>query len=148
MESERGGLVGWSRPRPVTLVDSCVLLDLALEDPTWSEWSAHALVAAADEGPLAINPIIYAEVSLGYSAVEDVDTFLPAEDYFREPLPYQAGFLAGKAFVRYRRAGGAKQSPLPDFYIGAHAAVAGYRLLTRDKARYATHFPKVPLITP
>jgi predicted nucleic acid-binding protein len=146
--SEHPRLVGPQGPPTVTLVDSCVLLDLALEDPTWAEWSANALVAAADEGPLAINPIIYAEVSVGYSAVEDLDTLLPAEDYRREALPYQAGFLAGKAFIRYRRAGGAKRSPLPDFYIGAHAAVAGYRLLTRDKARYATYFPKVRLITP
>jgi predicted nucleic acid-binding protein len=133
---------------PVTLVDSCVLLDLVLEDPTWMAWSMDALAAAADQGPLAINPIIYAEVSVGYGAVEDVDVFLPSEDYAREPLPYRAGYLAGKAYLRYRQAGGTKRSPLPDFYIGAHAAVAGYRVLTRDKARYARYFPTVTLIAP
>ncbi|WP_349361991.1 type II toxin-antitoxin system VapC family toxin [Streptomyces sp. PH10-H1] len=133
---------------PSTLVDSCVLLDLALDDPTWGQWSADALAEAADEGPLVINPIVYAEVSVGYDAVEDLDFFLPATEYRREALPFPAGFLAGKAFLKYRRAGGAKTSPLPDFYIGAHAAVAGHRLLTRDKARYATYFPTVTLITP
>ncbi len=148
MASDRLRLATPGESSQVTLVDSCVLLDLALEDPSWLEWSATALEMAADEGPLAINPIIYAEVSVGYAAVEEIDMFLPAADYRREPLPYAAGFLAGKAFTRYRRAGGAKRSPLPDFYIGAHAAVAGYRLLTRDRARYATYFPTVKLITP
>jgi predicted nucleic acid-binding protein len=146
--NDRLRLVASQAPRPVTLVDSCVLLDLALDDAMWSDWSATALAAAADDGPLAINPVIYAEVSVGYRAIEDVDAFLPAEEYERRPLPYAAGFLAGKAFAAYRRAGGAKRSPLPDFYIGAHAAVAGYRLLTRDRARYVTYFPKVPLIAP
>jgi predicted nucleic acid-binding protein len=146
--NERLRLVTGHAPRPVTLVDSCVLLDLALEDAQWLSWSAGALAAAADEGPLAINPVIYAEVSVGYRAIEEADAFLPAGDYQRQPLPYAAGFLAGKAFATYRRAGGTRQSPLPDFYIGAHAAVAGYRLLTRDRARYATYFPKVTLIAP
>ncbi len=121
---------------------------MALDDASWVEWSATALATAAEEGPLVINPIVYAEVSIGYDSIEEVDAFLPAEDYSRQPLPYSAGFLAGKAFLRYRRAGGAKRSPLPDFYIGAHAAVAGYRLLTRDVARYATYFPTVPLLAP
>jgi len=84
--------------------------------------------------------VIYAEVSVGYNAIEDINAFLPAEDYERQALPYGAGFLAGKAFVKYRRAGGARRSPRPDFYIGAHAAVTGYRLLTRDKERYAAYF--------
>jgi predicted nucleic acid-binding protein len=141
-------VVGEATHRPTTLVDSCVLLDLALDDPTWGQWSADALAEAADEGRLVINPIIYAEVSVGSEAVEELDLLLPAAEYQREALPYSAGFLAGKAFLKYRRAGGAKTAPLPDFYIGAHAAVAGHRLLTRDKARYATYFPKVALITP
>lgn len=135
-------------PAEGTLVDSCVLLDVALDDPKWGAWSEEALAKAADEGPLVINPVIYAEVSVGYDAVEDLDAFLPPEDYQRLALPYAAGFLAGKAFARYRRAGGTKRSPLPDFYIGAHAAVSGYRLLTRDATRYRTHFATVPLITP
>lgn len=134
--------------RPTTLVDSCVLLDLVLDDPTWAEWSATALAQAADDGPLIVNPIVYAEVSVGFDTVEVLDAVLPATEYAREELPYPAGFLAGKAFLRYRRSGGAKTSPLPDFYIGAHAAVAGHRLLTRDKARYATYFPTVDLIVP
>jgi predicted nucleic acid-binding protein len=146
--NDRLRLMREETPRSVTLVDSSVLLDLVLEDPTWMEWSADALAEAADAGRLAINPIIYAEVSIGYDAIEEIDAFLLAEDYERRPLPYAAGFLAGKAFLKYRRAGGAKRSPLPDFYIGAHAAVAGYRLLTRDKARYSTYFPTVPLIAP
>ncbi len=147
MANDRLRLVGAAR-RPVTLVDSCVLLDVALADPTWLNWSAGALAAAADEGPLAINPVIYAEFSVGYESIEEIDGLLAAGDYERQALPYAAGFLAGKAFVRYRRAGGTRRSPLPDFYIGAHAAVAGYRLLTRDKARYATYFPTVTLIAP
>ena len=131
-----------------TLVDSCVLLDLALTDPRWAQWSAAAVAEAADAGPLVINPLIYAEVSAGYERVEDLDDVLPTSDFRREPLPYRAGFLAGKAYVRYRKADGRKRSPLPDFYIGAHAAVAGYRLLTRDAARYRTYFPRLTLIAP
>jgi predicted nucleic acid-binding protein len=131
-----------------TLVDSCVILDVALQDPAWQEWSAAALAAAAQQGTLVINPIIYAEVSVGYASVEELDDVLRAADFRRVALPYTAGFLAGKAFASYRRAGGTKRSPLPDFYIGAHAAVAGYRLLTRDRARYATYFPRLTLLAP
>lgn len=140
-------LVGGGRG-PTTLVDSCVLLDVMLDDPEWGAWSQAALADAADEGRLVINPIVYAEVSVGFDSVEVLDSVLPAADYLREELPYPAGFLAGKAFLRYRKSGGAKSSPLPDFYIGAHAAVAGHRLLTRDKGRYATYFPTVRLILP
>jgi hypothetical protein len=95
-----------------------------------------------------INPIIYAEVSIGYTRVEHMEAVLPAERFRRETLPYEAAFLAGKSFVAYRRRGGGRTSPLRDFYIGAHAAVRGYRLLTRDAARYRTHFPTVELIAP
>jgi hypothetical protein len=95
-----------------------------------------------------INPIVYAEVSTGFSAIEDLDDAVPAADFDREPLPYSAGFLAGKAFLAYRRRGGKRRSPLPDFYIGAHAAVAGYRLLTRDDVRYRTYFPLLELVAP
>jgi len=103
---------------------------------------------ALDDGPLVINPIVYAEVSAGFDRIEDLDDAVPADDFRREALPYQAGFLAGKAFLAYRRRGGQKRSSLPDFYIGAHAAVRGYRLLTRDVARYRTYFPTVTLIAP
>lgn len=134
--------------RPATLVDSCVLLDILTDDPAWAQWSGDALARASDAGGLVINPVIYAEVSAGFDKIEDLDDALPAADFDREPLPYEAGFLAGKAFLAYRRRGGQKRSPLPDFYIGAHAAVRGHRLLTRDTARYRTSFPSVQLITP
>jgi predicted nucleic acid-binding protein len=101
-----------------------------------------------DTGRVVINPLIYAEVSVGYQTIEELEELLPAADYEREPLPYVAGFAAGKAFVRYRRSGGDQRSPMPDFYIGAHAAVAGYRLLTRDVRRYQTYFPGIDIIGP
>ncbi|MER7757180.1 type II toxin-antitoxin system VapC family toxin [Kitasatospora sp. NPDC097643] len=132
----------------MTLVDSCVLLDLMTEDENWADWSEAALSKAQDEGAVVINPIVYAEVSVAYAAIEDLDAVLPAEDFAREPLPYEAGFLAGKAFLLYRKRGGQKTAPLPDFYIGAHAAVRGYRLLTRDTSRYRTYFPTIELICP
>jgi predicted nucleic acid-binding protein len=130
------------------MVDSNVLLDLATEDPLWYAWSAVALESAADRFPLVINAIIYAEVSAGYFRIEDLDARLPESVFKREPIPYEAAFLAGQSFLIYRRRGGTKRSPLPDFVIGAHAAVAGYQLLTRDTARYRTYFPKLQLITP
>ena len=134
--------------RPVTLVDSSVILDIVTDDPAWAAWSADALAQARDEGQLVINPIVYAEVSTGFDRIEDLDDAVPAADFQREALPYEAGFVAGKAFLAYRRRGGQKRSPLPDFYIGAHAAVRRYRLLTRDAARYRTYFPTVNLIAP
>jgi predicted nucleic acid-binding protein len=134
--------------RPATLVDSCVLLDVITGDQSWADWSAGRIALAMDTGRVVINPLIYAEVSVGYETVEELDYLLPASDYEREPLPYLAGFAAGKAFLRYRRGGGGKRSPLPDFYIGAHAAIAGYRLLTRDVNRYRTYFPTVEIIAP
>lgn len=134
--------------RPATLIDSCVLLDVITEDPQWADWSARHIAAAMDTGRVVINPLIYAEVSVGYETLEELDELLPASDYEREPLPFVAGFAAGKAFVRYRRSGGGKRSPLPDFYIGAHAALAGYRLLTRDAARYRTYFPALAIVAP
>ena len=134
--------------RPVTLVDSSVVLDIVTEDPAWAEWSAEALAQARDDGLLVINPIVYAEVSTGFDRIEDLDDAVPADDFRREALPYEAAFVAGKAFLAYRRRGGQKRSPLPDFYIGAHAGVRRYRLLTRDVARYRTYFPTVALIAP
>ena len=131
-----------------TLVDTNVLLDVLTEDPVWLEWSSEALAAAAESGPLWINPIIYAEVSVRFSKIEDLEGALPPNDYRRAQLPREAAFLAGKAFIQYRRNGGAKTSTLPDFYIGAHAAIAHVALLTRDSGRYATYFPKVRLVTP
>ena len=130
------------------LVDSNVFLDVATNDPTWGDWSAEALERTADAAILVINPLVYAEVSIGFDAIEDLEAALPLDLYRREVLPYEAGFLAGMCFLRYRQAGGLKRSPLPDFYIGAHAAVAGYRLLTRDATRYQTYFPNLALIAP
>ena len=121
---------------------------VATEDPRWAEWSAQRIAEAIDAGRVVINPLIYAEVSVGYSSVEELDEFLPARDYERESLPYRAGFAAGKAYLRYRKSSGDKRAPMPDFYIGAHAAVAGYRLLTRDARRFRTFFPRVDLIVP
>jgi predicted nucleic acid-binding protein len=134
-------------PSPV-LVDTNVILDISTGDKRWFEWSAGALERAGDESTLVINPIIYAEVSIAYKRIEDLDLALPPATFRREPLPYEAAFLAGKAFLNYKRRGGRKLRPLPDFYIGAHAAIAGYRLLTRDSARYRTYFPGLQVIAP
>lgn len=129
------------------MVDANVLLDTLTGDPRWADWSATTLSALADRERVVINPIIFAEVSVGYSRIEDVDDALPPT-LDREPLPYEAAFVAGKAFRTYRRRGGERSSPLPDFFIGAHALVAGYRLLTRDARRYRTYFPALDLIAP
>ncbi|MEW6775604.1 MAG: type II toxin-antitoxin system VapC family toxin [Bdellovibrionota bacterium] len=133
--------------KPV-LVDSNVILDVASGDPVWSEWSKGALLQAAESAILVINPIVYAEVSIGYERIEELEEALPPDLYRREPLPYEAAFLAGKSYLAYRRRGGKRALPLPDFYIGAHAAIADYRLLTRDAARFHTYFPTVELIVP
>ncbi len=130
------------------LVDSNVIIDIASGDPEWFAWSRRALQRAAAEAPLVINPLIYAEVSIQFSSLARLDEALPPEDFRREALPWEAAFVAGKAFVKYRRRGGARSAPFPDFYIGAHAAVAGYRLLTRDARRYRTYFPGLDLIAP
>lgn len=129
------------------IVDSNVLLDVLTGDPRWLQWSANAIAEAHDTGALVINPVIYAEISVHYSTIELVEDALPAT-LVREPIPYSAAFLAGKVFLTYRRHGGQKRSPLPDFFIGAHAAVAGYRLLTRDATRYRTYFPRLAIIAP
>lgn len=131
-----------------TLVDSNVLLDILTEDAQWEDWSTVALADAAEAGPLYINPIVYSEVSIRFTTVEALEDALPPQDYRREPIPWSAAFLAGKVFLDYRRNKGTKSTTLPDFFIGAHAAVAGLELLTRDAGRYRTYFPTVSLITP
>ncbi len=118
------------------------------EGPIWLSWSFHSLGTAAEAGPLYINPIIYSELSIRFSRVEDLDEALPPQDYRRASLAWGAAFLAGKAFLDYRRNAGARVSTLPDFFLGAHAAVDDLRLLTRDVSRYRTYFPTVRLITP
>jgi len=130
------------------LVDSNVILDILTEDPQWFEWSAQMLTNYADQGDLVINPIIYAEIAIGFNQPEEVEAALPEDFFRRDPLPYAAAFLAGQSFLEYRRRGGDRRSPLPDFYIGAHAAIAAMPLLTRDVNRYRTYFPSVSLITP
>ena len=135
-------------PATVFLIDSNVLLDIAKSDPDWQEWSATQLASCAQKGKLAINPVIYAEVSCHYSNDSQLEAAFPQRIYARHHLPYEAALLAGKAFMKYRAAGGARRSPLPDFYIGAHAQTMGYTLVSRDKARYRTYFPKLKLIAP
>jgi predicted nucleic acid-binding protein len=130
------------------LIDANVLLDVMTEDATWFAWSAAAIERAAERYRLVINQVIYAEVSMRYSRIEELEIALPKTMFDREGVPYEAAFLAGKSFLTYRRRGGTKQSPLPDFFIGAHAAVAGHLLMTRDAARYRTYFPRLPLIAP
>ena len=132
----------------ITLVDSNVILDVATDDPEWSDWSAEALARAADESTLAINPLIFAEISAGFATIEELEELVPASAFRRLDLPYEAAFLAAKAFVAYRRRGGQRSAPLADFYIGAHAAVARLRLLTRDARRYRSYFPGLKLIAP
>ena len=130
------------------LVDSNVILDVLTEDPVWFDWSSSALQEQAEFSVLIINPIIYSEVSVRFDRIEDLDEALPAIFFRRDPLPWEAGFLAGKCFLRYRKQGGARRSPLPDFYIGAHAAVRGATLLTRDGAQYRAYFPTLTVIAP
>lgn len=130
------------------LVDSNVLLDVFTEFAQWWSWSSNALREIGDSSRLVLNPVIYAEVSIRFTTIEELDAVLDETGIVREGIPYAAAFLAGKAFLTYRRRGGLRQSPLPDFFIGAHAATARYRLLTRDAARYRTYFPTLDLVTP
>jgi predicted nucleic acid-binding protein len=130
------------------LVDSNVLLDLMTEDLQWFAWSSTTIAQTAERSRLIINPIVYAEISVRFSSIEEVNAAIPITLFDREPIPYEAGFLAGKAFSNYRKRGGKKRSTLPDFFIGAHASVAGYSLLTRDPTRYRTYFPRLALIAP
>jgi predicted nucleic acid-binding protein len=130
------------------LIDSNVPLDVISSDPVWAAWSTSALAETAEHAALVINPIVHAEVSIAFSKIEALNAALPGNLYERESLPWEAGFLAGKCFLRYRRLGGTRSSPLPDFYIGAHAAIRSLALLTRDAARYRTYFPTVELLTP
>ena len=131
-----------------TIVDSNVLLDILSHDLVWMDWSASKLEEVGQASPLIINPVIYAEISYRYSRKEDLEEALPKSMLQREPISYDAAFLAAKAHLIYRKRRGAKLSPLPDFFIGAHAAVRGYSLLTRDPTRYRSYFPTVKLIAP
>lgn len=130
------------------LFDTNVLLDIATADPAWLTWSESQFRAAAAQGPILINPIIYAELATAFESAAELDRWLDPAVFQRLALPYEAGWLAAQAFVKYRRAGGTKSSPLPDFYIGAHAIAEGLTLATRDESRYRTYFPGLTLITP
>jgi predicted nucleic acid-binding protein len=131
-----------------TLVDTNVLLDIFTEDSVWCEWSSKQIDACSLIGPIFVNPIIYAEVSVGFDDIESLEAAMPPEDFTKLDLPYEAAFLAAKAFLDYKKRGGSKKVTLPDFFIGAHAAVLDLRLLTRDSARFRTYFPTVKLIAP
>ncbi len=130
------------------LIDSNVILDLFTRDPKWFDWSTETLAYYAERELLYINPIIYSEISISFEPIEELDQALPNDYILRENLPYEAAFLAGKCFLKYRRSGGAKHAPLPDFYIGAHAAIRGWDIPTRDNGRYKTYFPKLTVIAP
>jgi predicted nucleic acid-binding protein len=132
----------------VLLVDTNVLLDVVEDDPHWADWSKRQLERQSLNHALAINPVIYAELSIGYERIEELDQMLAIASIAVEPIPRAALFLAGKAFRRYRAQSGSKSGVLPDFFVGAHAAVTGIPLLTRDVRRYRSYFPTVPLIAP
>ena len=132
----------------MTLADSNILLDVATDDPSWADWTLAALDRAAARGPVVINPVVYAEFSIGYDRIEDIERLLDEVDIRLLEIPRAALFLAGKVFRQYRRNGGTRTGVLPDFFIGAHAAVATIPLLTRDAARYRTYFPTLNLIAP
>jgi predicted nucleic acid-binding protein len=117
-------------------------------DPVWGPWSDEALIEALGDGVVLVNQVVYSEISMGFPAVEECDFALNAQGIERIPIPWPAAFLAGRAYLEYRRRGGSKSSLLPDFFIGAHAAVEGLRVLTRDSSRYQTYFPTVELIAP
>ena len=130
-----------------TLVDSNVLLDVFTDDPRWGRWSAEQLARAFDAGSVAINPLIFAELSVGFDRIEDLEDALP-DRIEREDLPWEAAFLAGRCFLQYRRRGGTRRAPLPDFYIAAHAAATGRVLLTRDRPRHLDLLPMLEVMSP
>ena len=131
-----------------TLVDSCVLIDVLADDPVWAEWSLDQLERCAALGPLLINPLILAEISPRFERASDLEVALAGLPLVKAALPWDAAFLAGQAFKVYRQSQGLKTSPMPDFYIGAHALVAQLQLLTRDAPRYRSYFPTLALVAP
>lgn len=130
------------------MLDSCVYLDIFTQDPQWFEWSSAMLTDAADSGTIIINPVIYAEISMRFTRIEELDALLPSDVFEYCPIPQEAAFLAGKSFLRYKSPGGKKSLPLPDFFIGAHALVAGLTLITRDPKRFQAYYPALRLISP
>jgi len=130
------------------LIDSNVILDIFLDDPNWAGWSESTLEKFSSITKLFINPIIYSEVSIGFKRIEELEAALNRAGFQMLEIPKEALFLAGKAFLKYRKKAGIKRSPLPDFYIGAQAAIFEMDLVTRDASRYRTYFPTVKLISP
>lgn len=130
------------------MVDSCVFLDVFSQDARWFGWSSNALAEAADAGTIVLNPVIYSEISMRFDRIEDLEMLLPSSIFEYEPIPREAAFLAGKCFLEYRRRGGRRSLPLPDFFIGAHAAVDRLVLVTRDVARFREYFPGLQLVHP
>lgn len=130
------------------LVDTNVLVDVAVRDPKWLNWSRGQLLRLARDEPLVINPIIYSEFSVRYSDRDSVDALLPVSDFHRESLPWSAAFAAGVALRIYRLGGGGRERVLPDFLIGAHAAIRGHKILTRDPKGYRSYFPDLDIISP
>jgi predicted nucleic acid-binding protein len=131
-----------------TLVDTNVLVDVAVRDPDWLHWSRLALAKAERDGPLVINPVIFAEFSVRYETMDEVEALLPQDQFTREGLPWPSAFAAGAAFRKYRKSGGGRDRVLPDFLIGAHAVIRDYAILTRDPKGYRSYFPTVRLVTP
>ncbi|MCA0437129.1 MAG: type II toxin-antitoxin system VapC family toxin [Austwickia sp.] len=131
-----------------TLLDANVLLDMFTRDPRWGSWAEDALAEAIEAGPVVVNQVVYAEISVRFTDVAELEEALPAAHFVRENLPWEAAFLAAKAHAAYRRRGGTRATTLPDFFIGAHAAVRAYRLLTRDATRYRTAFPRLTILAP
>ena len=132
----------------VILIDSCIVTDLADPESAWFEWSASTLERLDQNNTMVINPIIYAECSVGFTRIEEVETLFETLGFAMKPVPREALFLAGKAFLQYKKRKGEKGNVLPDFFIGAHAAISGYSLMSRDKGRFSTYFPSVELIIP
>jgi predicted nucleic acid-binding protein len=130
------------------MVDSCVFLDIFTRDARWFDWSSHALADAANEGVIVINPVIYAEISIRFKRIEELETLLPSDVFEYRAIPREAAFLAGKCFLEYRKRGGQKTLPLPDFFIGAHAIIQELDLVTRDTKRFREYFPGLKLICP
>lgn len=131
-----------------TLVDTNILIDIAVRDPAWLKWSRRQLEKVRAEGSVIVNQIIYAEFSTRYASIEAVDEVLPEDEFRRESLPFEAAFAAARVFAVYRRQGGLREKVMPDFLIGAHAVVRDYRILTRDTTGYRKYFPDIQLIAP
>ena len=130
------------------LIDSCILLDLFTNDPKWGDWSENILGKYSQTNTLYINSIVYTEISIGFEKIEELEKAIYQLDIKVLEIPREALFLTGKAFLKYRRSKGTKNSPLPDFFIGAHASVAKFSLITRDVAKYKIYFPQIDLVNP